>query len=271
MQIRAIIEDFLDYRAYISHTLCQHRLFLGLSNTASAREWLSDAAVWPLVHDEAIQLCNLAGTLYGIVIMPLKPLGKVFVEVQQRAKEMEDVQAELVSKGSSSAFKQFCELSRSLTELFREMYTALDRHPPEFSREAVLIAFEGRTGMHWRAECNEHMKTRLAPLVTTLLAEQEICAATDMYRQFWRISADGYLLTRKAVVAAAVEDLPSVAIEPVRDAQRLLRGVESVVSCWAPSVPEQGRQEQIEKSIRAQGSESRADLVARLEKGIHSE
>ena len=44
MQIDQITEDFLDYRAYVSHTLCQHNFFLGLNSPAIAREWLTDAA-----------------------------------------------------------------------------------------------------------------------------------------------------------------------------------------------------------------------------------
>lgn len=271
MRVDRIIEDFLDYRAYVSHTLCQHRLFLGLSSPMSSREWLSDAAVWPLVHDEAVRLCSLAGTLYGIVIVPFGPLDKVFIEINQTAHTMSRVQGELVGKGDAASFEQFRELSRHLMDVLREIYAVLDRDTPEFSAEAVLKALESRDRMQWQEQVNEHTKTRLAPLVVMLVSGQEDCAASEVYRQFWAASAQAYLLTRKAVVAAAAEDASPAALGPIRAAQRLLRGTESVVSCWAPSVAEQDRPEQIEKSIRAQGFESPAGLVARLEKGIHCE
>ena len=60
------------------------------------------------------------------------------------------------------------------------------------------------------------MKDRLAPVLKTLLSEQATSATSNAYWHLWGASADGYLLTRKAVVAAATEDLPPVMLKPIR-------------------------------------------------------
>lgn len=269
MRIERIIEDFLDYRAYVSHTLCQHRLFLGLSTPKNAREWLSDAAVWPLVHDEAIRLCGLAGTLYGI--MASDRLASVFAEVHRTVKRMADGRGDLVDRGNDEALDQFREYAQILNNLFREMHMALEIQTPKFSRDAVLKALDHITSRQWLIRINEHMKTSLAEILRQMMADAENPFAPDLYRKFWVRSEDAYLLTRKAVVAVAAEDLPLVTLKPIRAAQRLLRATEAVVSCWSPSVMPKDRLAQIEKSIRTQGFESRSGVVESLTRGIPSE
>ena len=61
-----IIEQFLEYRQYVNHTLWQNRLLLGLNSASSARRKLQDAGVWPLAKDEVESLLGVAGTLFGL-------------------------------------------------------------------------------------------------------------------------------------------------------------------------------------------------------------
>ena len=270
MQIAQIMDDFMDYRAYVSHTLCQHRLFLGLSSPGNARERLGDAYVWPLVHDEANQLCDMTGTLYGIDISKHHELVSVIDRIRKTLKEMVCKQVELVQNHDNSAFAPFSDLARSLHDQFRELYSVFETNTPDFSKAAVLEALENKLSDEWLNLTNNHIKLCLAPIVRSLLSDDRNILESELYCGFWPQSSFGYLLTRKAVVAAAMEDLPIQDLLPIRGAQKLLRGIEAVVSCWAPSVTEETRPEQIDKVIRAEGFHSRLGLLSRLEDGVKS-
>lgn len=265
MQQTKIVEDFLDYRAYVSHTLCQNRLFLGLSNPANARERLRDAYVWPLVYDETKHLCEMTGTLYGIVTTNHLELDCVIKNIGETLKDLDIRQDELVRKNDDSAFEPFCELARQLHNQLREMYTAFKKHKPEYSKDAILNALENKSQNQCLDFAVEYIKLQLAPIVSTLLLDDDHTLKSDLYRSFWPLSSFSFLLTRKAIVAAAVYDSPIEEIAPIRKMQKFLRGVESVVSCWAPSVADEIRTEQVNKTIRAEGFQSSFDLIANLE------
>lgn len=264
MQNDRIRDDFFDYRAFVSHTLCQNRLFLGLSSASNARARLSDAYVWPLVHDEAQHFCDSMDSLYGIVISKHHELDNVVKKIRKTLKKMKTRQVELVLQNQDNAFDPFNELARQLHGLLREIYTAFNEHTPEFSEAAVLEALQNKTHDQWHQFANDHIKLHLTPIVRSLILDANNDLESELYKQFWPQSSIGYLLTRKAVVAVGMEDLHDKDLLPIRETQYLLRGMESVVSCWAPLVSKETRQEQIDKVIRAEGFHNRLGFLARL-------
>lgn len=265
MQLARIMEDFLDFRSYVSHTLCQHRLFLGMSSPANARERLSDAYVWPLVHDEAELLCNMLGTLYGIVISGHPELESVVSDTRKTLKQMTTQQMKLINDNDDTAFGSFCNLARSLHNNLRDMYTSINNRTPDFSKDSVLLALENNSYNQWMYSINDHVTAHIAPILRLLLFDGDSKSQPDQYRKFWPLTSLGFLLTRKAVVAAAMDDIPVKSLVSIRNTQKLLRGIESVVSCWAPSIAESERSELIDNVIRAEGLFNRHDLIARLE------
>lgn len=270
MQLTRILDDFLDYRSYVSHTLCQHRLFLGLSSPANARERLCDAYVWPLVHDEAKLLCDMMGALYGIVVSTHPELKSVVSKIRGTLREMDTRQVELVKSNDDSAFESFCSLAHQLHDQLKEIYAAIKNRPPDFSKSATLQSLEYKTHDQWLCLTSDHIGKCLAPTIRFLLLDEDIKSKPEQYCRFWSQSSQGYLLTRKAIVAAAMDDVPVENLVPIRKIQKLLRGIESVVSCWAPLISEDDRPELIDKVIRAEGFHNRLALLACLEGEVAS-
>jgi len=280
MRITAILAEFLDYRAYVSHTLCKHRLFLGLSSAEHARLRLSDAAVWPLVCDEGAQLSRLSGTLFGIVSKPLETVAR---EIQSLCDAMR-VQQRLLEEGNDAAFGAFKTHAERFSDGLSSIYAVLDEQTPDFSGEAVVKYLGGKSSQECLISANQEVVSHVVPLIETLLRNDgtpfripgkccpsfigELLSAygdpNELYRRFWPESSAAYLVTRTYIVAGAVEDLPAQAMAPVRELQRMVRSIERIVSCWAPNVRSEDRLGLVEKTLRAEGYDSGFALLERL-------
>lgn len=247
MHTEKIIEDFLDYRAYVSHTLCKHRLFLGLETADEARQRLSDACVWPLVAIEAERLLELAGTLYGMRNQSLDSARKDVQEVLKRMKE----DATALLGGNKAAFKGFRASADALNDLLTALSRQLDRHPPDFSATRVEGYLKGRTTEDCLEEFATTMRERVAPEVAAVLAGGAPVA--DAYKRFWPASADAFLLARCAQIAGALRDFKGGQEEGIRDLCRRLRRLERVLSCWSPGIAEGDRKRVLDQTLTAEG------------------
>jgi hypothetical protein len=218
---------------------------------------LSDAAIWPLVLDEALQLSRLSGTLFGIKSDPLdkvwKNLGAIGEKLQSNAR--------IILAGQEEAYEVLRASAELLHEILAEVILVLDQQTPDFSERAVLAYLAGRDRRDCLLQVETCLRDRIAPLVEDLwLSRNE----NDAYERFWKVSSEAYLLTRCAVVAAASEGLVTKDCQAIRGEQKLLRGVERVASCWSPGVPAEGRLVQVERSILAEGFNSVEALLIRL-------
>jgi hypothetical protein len=259
MRIEQIISEFFDYRAYVSHTLCKHRLFLGLSNPESTRLRLEDAAVWPLVCDEAVKLCTSSGTLFGIVSPTLVETQK---EILHSINELTILKNKLESN-DDSAYKEFKSEVEQLSNALSKIYTVLDDNTPDFDKNATIVYIAGRNTQKILSEVKDHVRIRISPLIKGMLNDN--ANSSNYYRSFWPESSESYLLTRCAIVAAATEELPNPSIVPIREIQKFLRGLERIVSCWAPNVAIENRPAELEKSLRAEGYGSIDILLDKLD------
>ena len=258
MRISEIIKEFLDYRAYVSHTLCKHRLFLGLSSPANARLRLRDAAVWPLVRDEAAKLCTHAATLFGIVS---KPLDGVRVKLLAASDEM-TLQQKQLDAGKDEAFEEFRKDAEHFSDALSEIYEVLDEGTPDFAEEPVLSFLDGRKTEDCLVQAQTSVRVRVAPLLEGML--YGTADVGEFYRRFWGVSSEAYFLTRCAIVAAAADELSPAGLVRIRELQKILRGAETVASCWAPIVAPEHRPAELEKRLRAESLVSGEALLARL-------
>jgi len=247
MQIGKIIEDFLDYRAYVSHTLCKHRLFLGLETADEARQRLSDACVWPLVGIEAERLLELAGTLYGMRSQPLESARRDVQEVLTRMRE----DATALLGGNKSAFKAFRASADALNELLTSLSQQFDRHTPDFSAIRVEGYLKGRTAADCLDELATAMRERVAPEVSSVF--EGGAAGSDAYKRFWPATADAFLLTRCAQVAGALRGFDVGQEEGIGDVRRRFRRIERVLSCWSPGIVEGDRKRVVDQTLSAEG------------------
>ena len=258
MQYIVIFNELLDYRAYVSHTLCKHRLFLGLSSPENARLRLRDAAVWPLVVDEAVKLWGCSGTLFGVVS---RSLDQVCETGKQVVSEMRTLHARLES-GDDSAFQVFVTQAESFSTVLTDVYRVLDEQTPDFSEEAASVYLAGRTSGDFLERVNENVRTKMIPFVESLAADMDDGA--EPYRHFWEVSSDAYYLTRCAAVAAAAADEAAHAMAPIRAVQKKLRGIERVVSCWSPNTAVAERPQFVARSLQAEGYGSLRAFCAEL-------
>ena len=260
MQTEKIIEDFLDYRAYVSHTLCKHRLFLGLDTANEARQRLSDACVWPLVAIEAERLLELSGTLYGMGSQPLEIARR---DVQEVLKRMREDGAILLLDGSKAAFKGFRASADALNELLTSLSRQFDRNTPEFVSTRADGYLKGRSAADCLEEIAATMRGCVAPEVSSVLKGG--AAVTDSYKRFWPASADAFLLTRCAQVAGALRGYKRGQEEGIRDLRRRLRRFERVLSCWSPGIAESDRKRVLDQTLMAEGYASTQVFLMEVE------
>ncbi len=260
MQIDRIVEDFLDYRAYVSHTLCKHRLFLGLDTPDEARQRLSDACVWPLVAIEADRLLKLSGTLYG---MRSQSLTSARHDVREVLKRMREDGARVRHDGSKAAFKGFRASADALNALLTSLSEKVDRCTPAYVSTRTEAYLNGRTTGDCLQEVAETVRERIAPEVVSVFAGGAVVG--DAYTRFWPVSADVFLLTRCAQVAGALQGFDRGAEESIRDLRRRLRRLERVLSCWSPGIGESDRKRVLDQTLAAEGYVSADSVLKELE------
>jgi len=258
IRITRIIDEFDDYRAYVSHTLCKHRLFLGLNSADGARLRLRDASVWPLVRDEANQLLKLHSSLFGLISPSFKEVQTKVSSVLEKA----DIHICRLKGGDDHAFEPFDQASRELSQLLSSIGQLLDEEIPDFSEEAVLSYLNNRCSDEILQEVYKYIRVTLLPLIRKLHNEDN--ESDNAYRGFWPVSSTAYLLTRTAIVATAVEDISKEDIITIRTLQRRLRGIERIVSCWSPNASKDSRPDEIQKALVADGFSSWDNFVADL-------
>jgi len=259
MHAEKIIEDFLDYRAYVSHTLCKHRLFLGLETADEARQRLSDACVWPLVAIEAERLLELAGTLYGMRSQPLESARKDVQEVLKRMRE----DATALLGGNKSAFKAFRASADALNELLTSLSRQFDRYTPDFSATRVEGYLKGRKAEDCLEEITATMRGFVAPEVSSVLMGG--AAVAEAYKRFWPATADAFLLTRCAQVAGALRGFDVGQEEGISDLRRRFRRIERVLSCWSPGIVESDRKRVLDQTLAAEGYTSAQAVLMEVE------
>ena len=260
MQIEKIIEDFLDYRAYVSHTLCKHRLFLGLDTAEDARQRLSDACVWPLVAVETGRMTELASALYGMRSQSLEASCK---DIQGVVETMKTDADSLLRDGSKTAFKGFRAGADALNDLLTALSRHLDRNTPDFSATRVEAYLKGRSLADCLSDLAETVRDKLAPEIRSVLAGGAPVA--DAYKRFWLASADTFLLTRCAFVAGALRGFASGQEEGILDLRRRLRRFERVLSCWSPGIPEDQRERAVRQTLSAEGYASVDAMLTEVE------
>lgn len=255
MRIADIITEFGDYRAYVSHTLFQHRLFLGLESLDSALKRLRDAAIWPLVVDEAGRLAELTPTLFGLQGALVDELVQ---DVSIGREEMLKHHL-LMVEGEESSLEAFKQSSARVIDKLAAFGGNVSSGRVEFSSTPVLLHIKKETLNSYYAKAVRYAEKELVPCLKSILSAGD--RSGQAYRDLWKHTSCLLVLTRSAVVAGAVNDVAKTEYDKVREAQRCIRTIERIGSCWSPNVSEDNRKSQLAKILLAEGFDSEKLLL----------
>ncbi len=262
MRTIKILDEFSDYRKYVSHTLCQNRLFLGLDTLQGARRRVGDAGVWPLTGTESRQLIKLSGPLCGLVSKPLKQ--KIDTPMK-KALDMMDKETAALLKSDEEAYSAFYASATQLKTLLTSISMILRENPPEFSEETVLKHFDGCDRKTLIGLFAGMINSDLKQTVSEIISGGNTVDAA--YSEFWNVYSQLQTKFREINVAGAVEDIPDEDDNRFRQAFRNLQKVERLISCWSPTIEEAERRTTIEHRLEAEGInaiESLPDVLERI-------
>ena len=248
MLISRIIDEFEDYRAYVNHTLCKHRLFLGLGGSPEdSRSRLADAAVWPLVKDETLRLLETAPTLFGIVSVPLK---RDSPKIKRSLKTLDGRIAALLS-GRGDVIVSLLTSARKFREDMAETANVLRVTRPGFDERAVRRYLGKRDRGTCIQSVREYFCGELKFAVSPIVCAPTPAFAATKYQQYWAVAAEAAFRIRIALVAGAAEEVRDSDDGPLREAFRDLHRLDRVISCWSPAIAEADREKKIAQALEA--------------------
>jgi hypothetical protein len=248
MLVSRVIAEFEDYRAYVNHTLCKHRLFLGLGGSAEeSRSRLADAAVWPLVKDETLRLLETAPTLFGIVSTPLK---RDTPKIRKSLKALDGRITALLS-GKEQVIVSVLKSAVDFRDDMAETANVLRVTRPGFNEKAVLRYLGKRSRSSCIESVRECVRGELKAEVYAIVCAASPAGALARYQRYWPVASEAAFRIRVAIVAGAVEEVRESEDAPLREAFRSLHRLDRVISCWSPAIPESFRTERILQALEA--------------------
>jgi hypothetical protein len=246
MRAEEVIFEYSDYRAYVSHTLWQHRVGLGLSSLDVARIRLADAAIWPLAQKEALRLCDLTGTLFGL---KSPGLDTICVLIGNQCRAFADTVENLFAVDGERHWDGYCTQARDIGKHLSSIVDIIDAEMPFVSEARVkdYLASSFDKDIDWL------LKAACARVEETLLGLERKDQAAESYTVFWSEQSDALYLTRCDIVAHSLIPKEEGAIQRIRNLQASLKKCEPIVSCWSPAVPVEKRAEYLAERLTAAG------------------
>jgi hypothetical protein len=258
MRISRIVNEFLEYRTYVSHTLCKHRLLMGLTNPVTARRKFDDAAVWPFIERETTRLFELSGTLFGLESPELRdqiggPVLAALSLINANRLTLSDDQ---------EGFKRLERAALDLHNLLSAMEGVLRRYRPSFSEKAVLNYLNGKDSVYYRGLFQIKVREIIAPTILEVIGSS--ASNGESYSRFWVACGDVYLAYRVVLIATAIGEAPQNSEASLRNAYKVLQSIEGFVSCWSPNIDPVSRPSFVKRWLDAEGLSSVDELVSQL-------
>lgn len=243
-----IVEQFLEYRQYVNHTLWKNRLLVGFESAASARRKLQDAQVWPLARDEVDSLLGVAGTLFGLDSPYLRDTAEPRI---RKCLDALDTAASRLLSGEDGAFDEFKKGAKVLVKCLQRIDRAFQTEDPIFRLDAVERYLDGRGPDCCFAILRESIRRDVLPLTKLILDDGP--EAGRHYREFWPVLCGAHMLVRTAAVAAAVANTREADRRSLRAASEALQSIERLVSCCGPRFEPSARRLNVEKTLSSEG------------------
>lgn len=258
MLVARVIQEFSDYRAYVSHDLCKQRFLMPLSDLEAGQGVLRDRYAWPLLSIEVKRLFGLGPTLFGLD-------SPVLEEVADRAEAYLSRMESLVPGVFEGLQHDLVKLRETTLELGRLLGAIPDQmreRRPGFSEEAVRKYLDGRDSERCLQDFRAFLTDRMMPAFESLSSTVGT-GGTD-YEAFWELTPDAALSLRCVIVAAAVEDEDGMGWDVVRDGRRILEGLYHVASAWSPSVSPEHRRGVLDGALESFGYSTTDELLQKI-------
>lgn len=257
MRADIIIKEFLDARAYVSHTLVKYRLCFNQYSVSDGKKRLEDASVWPLVPNEIESLCTTASTLFGINSSGLQEacerISDELVQLKGAVNNFLDGREDVLSAIRSSADLLADELSQMYTVLDERSFDVLEPNIRAYLDEIC----DNQSLMDLLVESSSRMTASIRNLFET-------SQVADSYDDFWKAASVAYLRARIAIVSIAVGDFPESTLSAIRTWKKTIRAAERVVCAWAPSIQSDRCMSEAKRGLVAGGFESVDELLEAL-------
>ncbi len=258
MKIARIIDEFFDYRAYVSHTLWKQRLFLGLDSSDHFTRRMRDGFIWPLVPREAQRMLQTSCTLFGIDCEPFRknltmPLGML---------ERLETAAQSLSEGDAKSWDTVRSSAEQLRDALANIPADLESNRMTLSEQAVEKYLSGHGPDHYLDQAMRLLRDEICPLLDSILGDQNNAGP---YQAFWPKAQEVRMLLRTANVAAfaAEKGGPELTEDSVRRYREALSAVEAIVQNWSPLV-EQSDRLGTHDVLKRHGFASPADVMRHL-------
>jgi hypothetical protein len=261
MLVTPVVQEFNDFRAYVSHDLCKQRMVLFLDNPSKARYVFLDAYVWPLLRVEAKRLFELAPTLFGLTSPHFEIQQGLATEIIERIDLLESDVVAGKKSGLVRLVTEAADLSNSLTELSEK----LQNTPPGFSEENVRRYLDGMVSNDRINEFLTFISTSIKPVVESVFSTTDSAQA---YSRFWSLSPEMDLHLRKILVSVASEDVYPESIDEIVQGRILTRSLRQIMAAWSPSIESELRDELLSRALEAYGFENTTQVIDMIEEFV---
>ena len=193
-----ILDEFLNFRSYVSHTLCKNRLFLYLDakNPDMAFKALDEPNVWPILKSEIISLFDLGPSLYGI------QCPTVFVEDKEKAERSVKEIDEIKRNGSRSIsdFRKHAEIIRDVLAGIQQRFL---NESFSLNVDTVQSYLNNKKAAGLRADTLKLFRDNIIPLIDA--NGDELTITDENASRFWELYPSILLTIRECLNACIIE------------------------------------------------------------------
>ena len=218
-----IVNKFLNFRSYVSHTICENRFFKGLRDGLVERKvekCLKDSGRWPLLGDIVKIMFDSGETLFGLYCP------EVFVKEKSYAlellREIESFHKNVLNEIEIKK-DEFLKIAEKLRIMLKGMPKKFEQFHAKFNPDKCIDYLKGkRSSELWdefQAELHLHYNDIL-PLMVKRDKSPEYKVARSRY---WEAHVNLLHLIHKCIVASVLENNQEV-LNKAERAQNALKG-----------------------------------------------
>lgn len=270
---KKVVDEFLEFRAFVSHTLLKNRFMLGdLANQHRNRNRLLDPYEWPLLQRKIEDMLQLGASLFGI------RCDAVFVACKRRVddiiKRIEDFKKGLateqpISPQQQKAFTVVCE---ELKDELTNIPALLRQSDAGFSPKKVTEALKGVKPSELRNQVEVSLKADIAPLLFVFDSKAlEETVKRKNSAAYWqhRSDLDNLLLTHR--IYRLFHGFDPSEVEWEGKIKAVLEGFDKLAGAFRLSLTPERRRAIVGSYLDEQHKSSVKDLVADSLRGVMSD
>ncbi|MBF0466706.1 MAG: hypothetical protein HQK94_16675 [Nitrospirae bacterium] len=194
-----ILNEFLDFRNYVSHTLCKNRLFLYLNskNAETALKSLSEPSVWSILKVEIESLFNLGPQLYGI------NCPAVFVDEKDSIEKAVVAIDKIISRDTDS-LNNLMENSVIIRTILENVKQKFLTEPFELEISSVEKYLANKSADSIKVEVRDYIKNNILPLIED--SDGGLTMSQENTYKYWSFYPPVMLSLRECLISGILHD-----------------------------------------------------------------